>query len=312
MSTRRQQGLPPTDPPASSEQAASPPANPPASPGPRAVPAIPTLYDGLVDDAAVFPPGSAALPDAVIAHRRHRDSWYAELVGPLLIPASALTALPGLLGDDERIEVGVIADVPLARLAALCGGTDPRIRIRQIEAAVAKRGEDPVPGLRELLAQAEPGLDLHAEIPLTWGVTEALDLLAEARRDGIRATAKFRTGGLAAELYPTPVDLAGLIVACRERAVPFKLTAGLHRAVRHTDPETGFVHHGFLNVLTACLAAAAGEPLPSVTERLAGTDAVLLIEGTRPHRRQERPLWTSFGTCDLANPIADLRAVGLL
>jgi hypothetical protein len=65
-------------------------------------------------------------------------------------------------------------------------------------------------------------------------------------------------------------------------------------------------------VLTACLAAAAGEPLPAVTERLAGTDAVLLIEATRPHRRHERPLWTSFGTCDLANPIADLRAVGLL
>jgi hypothetical protein len=273
---------------------------------------VPALFAGLIDNAALLPPGAAPFARAVVQHRAHEAAWYGGLLGPLLVPATvvpeALRA-PGL----DRPPVALIGDTGIARLpaqrAALIAAGFP---VGRVEAAVAKRGEDPVPGLRELLAQAEPGLDLHAEIPLTWGVTEALDLLAEARRDGIRATAKFRTGGLAAELFPTAGDLAGLIVACRERAVPFKLTAGLHRAVRHTDPETGFVHHGFLNVLTACLAAAAGEPLPSVTERLAGTDAVLLIEGTRPYRRQERPLWTSFGTCDLANPIADLRAVGLL
>jgi hypothetical protein len=273
---------------------------------------VPALFAGLIDNAALLPPGAAPFARVVVQHRAHEAAWYGGLLGPLLVPATvvpdALRA-PGL----DRPPVALIGDTGIARVpaqrAALIGAG---YSVGRVEAAVAKRGEDPVPGLRELLDLADPGLDLHAEIPLTWGVTEALDLLADARRDGIRATAKFRTGGLAAELYPTAADLAGLIVACRERAVPFKLTAGLHRAVRHTDPETGFVHHGFLNVLTACLAAAAGESLPSVTERLASTDAVLLIDATRPHRRQQRPLWTSFGTCDLADPIADLRAVGLL
>jgi hypothetical protein len=53
---------------------------------------LPRLFAGLVDDAAVFPPGSASVPDAVSAHRRHRTAWYADLVGPLLLPASAVTA----------------------------------------------------------------------------------------------------------------------------------------------------------------------------------------------------------------------------
>src|SRR5437764_5232024 len=46
------------------------------------------LMLGLVDDAAVFPPGNASVPDAVRAHRQHRSSWYADLVGPLLVRSS--------------------------------------------------------------------------------------------------------------------------------------------------------------------------------------------------------------------------------
>ena len=94
--------------------------------------------------------------------------------------------------------------------------------------------------------------------------------------------AKFRTGGLAAELFPTPVELAAVICACRDRQLPFKLTAGLHHAVRHNDPETGFTHHGFVNILAATLAAVDGAEVVDVAERLAATDPVPLIEAVRP------------------------------
>ena len=53
---------------------------------------LPRSSHGLVDDAAVFPPGNAALPDAVAAHREHRAAWYADLVGPLLVPAVVAAA----------------------------------------------------------------------------------------------------------------------------------------------------------------------------------------------------------------------------
>ncbi|MEU7996573.1 hypothetical protein AB0B83_14730 [Micromonospora sp. NPDC049060] len=280
---------------------------------------VPALVDGLVDDAAVFPPGSAPLPAAVAAHRRHRTSWYADLVGPLLVPATRLPEVAGLLGADERIAVGVIGDVPLDRLDEVRATADPRIRVRQVEAAVAKRGEDPLPGLTELVALARRAgagpatLDaVYAELPLTFGLMGALDALAAARADGLPIAAKFRTGGLAAELFPTPAELAAVICACRDRDLPFKLTAGLHQAVRHLDPETGFTHHGFVNVLAAALAAAGGATVESVAELLTATDPRPLVQYAEAGLDAPRPLWIGFGSCSILEPLTDLIRLGLV
>lgn len=275
---------------------------------------VPRLFDRLVDDAAVFPPGSAPLTEAVAAHRRHRVAWYSGLVGPLLLPASALSDAPALLSDGERLAIGVIGDVPLGKLATIVDDLDPRLDVRQVEAAVAKRGEDPQPGLSELteLARRRPDVDVYAEVPLTWGLLGALDEIARERAAGIRIAAKFRTGGLAAELFPTPVELAAVICACRDRELPFKLTAGLHHALRHTDPETGFSHHGFLNVLAASSVAAAGAEVAAVAELLADTDPVLVVDPIRAGHDRERPLWTGFGSCSVGEPLADLIQLGLM
>ncbi|MEW2375948.1 hypothetical protein AB0883_07555 [Micromonospora sp. NPDC047812] len=280
---------------------------------------VPALLDGLVDDAAVFPPGSAPLPDAVAAHRRHRSSWYADLVGPLLVPATRLPELAGLLGADERIAVGVIGDVPLGRLDEVRTTADPRVRVRQVEAAVARRGEDPLPGLTELVALARhagagpASLDaVYAELPLTFGLMGALDALAAARAEGVPIAAKFRTGGLAAELFPTPAELAAVICACRDRDLPFKLTAGLHQAVRHLDPETGFTHHGFVNVLAATLAAAGGATVERVAELLTATDPRPLVQYAEAGLGGPRPLWIGFGSCSILEPLTDLIRLGLV
>jgi hypothetical protein len=273
------------------------------------------LLDRLVDDAAVFPPGSAPLPDAVAAHREHRAAWYAEMVGPLLVPASAIGALPALLADGESLTLGVVGDTGIDGLGPAFGelGGD-RVRVAQVEVAVAKRGEDPQPGLRALLAQLDtrPGIQAYAETPLTWGLLAALDTIAEARAGGVLVAPKFRTGGLAAELFPTPVELAAVICACRDRGLPFKLTAGLHHAVRHTDPETGFTHHGFLNVLVATTKAAEGADVTDVAETLAAIDPVPLIEAGRSRRDQDRQLWIGFGSCSVLDPLTDLIRLGLV
>lgn len=277
---------------------------------------VPPLLSGLVDDAAVFPPGNMPLPEAIAGHRKHRASWYSPLVGPLLLPASALADMPGLLdrAGDEQLEVVIIGDVPVTDLAAKIIEVDDRLRIRQVEAAVAKRGEDPQPGLRQLVAFASehPGIAGYAEVPLAWGLSAALDAIAQARSDGVRITPKFRTGGLAAELFPTPVELAAVICACRDRGLPFKLTAGLHRAIRHDDVETGFTHHGFVNILAAATAAAQGAEAAVVAEWLATTDPVPLLEALLPRRLVERPLWIGFGSCSIAEPLEDLIRLGLL
>ncbi|MEU4818063.1 hypothetical protein [Micromonospora aurantiaca (nom. illeg.)] len=278
---------------------------------------VPRLLSGLVDDAAVFPPGNAALPDAVIAHRTHRTAWFADMVGPLLLPASEIQrgSLNGLVDPAEGLVIGLIGDTGLDQLPQALDALAPDgVTARQVEAPVAKRGEDPQPGLSELMTLAGrlDGTAVYAEIPLTFGLMGALDTLAEARAAGLPVAAKFRTGGLAAELFPTPVELAAVICACRDRKLPFKLTAGLHHAIRHRDPETGFNHHGFVNVLGATLAAVGGAEVDGVAELLAATDPVRVVEPARAHRDAERPLWVGYGSCSISEPLTDLIRLGLV
>jgi hypothetical protein len=262
------------------------------------------LLVGLVDDAAVFPPGSAPVRDALAAHREHRAAWYAPMVGPLLLAPSDVD---GLAASAEELAVALVGDLAGVRKAA--AGLPAWVTLVHIESPVAKRGENPMPGLRALLTS---GFNGYAEIPLTSGLLAALDELTWARGQGIPVAAKFRTGGLAAELFPTPMELAAVICACHERGLPFKLTAGLHHAIRHTDPETGFVHHGFLNVLAAALEATTGAEPATVAEVLGGTDPVPVVEAVRARLAEHRPLWIGFGSCSIAEPLADLRRLGLL
>ncbi|MEU4425485.1 hypothetical protein AB0F81_33095 [Actinoplanes sp. NPDC024001] len=276
---------------------------------------VPPLYAGLVDDASLLPPSPIGLTDAVAKYHEHTASWYADLLGSLLVPASTVGGEPV-----PRLTAGLIGDVPVAALPV----TVEKLRaaglvIEHIEAAVARRGEDPQPGLEALRSFAEAqgraaqgGLRLFAEIPLSWGLLAALDSVAEARAAGLAIAPKFRVGGLAAELFPTPVELAAVICACRDRQLPFKLAAGLRHATRHTDPETGFTHHGFLNVLVATVMAAGGGEVAEVAEALAATHPVPLVEPARAHRDGPRPLFVGFGAANVVEPLTELVRLGLI
>jgi hypothetical protein len=274
---------------------------------------VPPLLVGLLDDAAMFPPRGASVGEALAGHRELRTAWYAALVGPLLVPADEVgplwVRLRSAAPDDEKLAIGLVG--PLTVVAGALAAAGELVTVRHIEAPVAKRGEDPMPGVRAFLTIAA-GRAGYAEVPLTWGLLAALDTLAEARAGGQEVAPKFRTGGLAAELFPTPVELAAVICACRDRDLPFKLTAGLHHALRHTDPETGFLHHGFLNVLAGSIAAADGAEAADVAEVLATTDAVPLVETARSRLEQDRPLWIGYGSCSVEEPLDDMRRLGLI
>lgn len=277
---------------------------------------VPPLFAALVDDASLLPPSPTNLPEAVAKHGEHRGAWFAGLLGPLLVPAS-------LIGNDLLAQAGPSPSVPVALISDVAVSAVPiaveKLRsagavVRHVEAAVARRGEDPQPGLAELrgLADSEKDLMVYAEIPLSWGLLAALDTVAEARADGLRMAPKFRVGGLAAELFPTPVELAAVICACRDRALPFRLAAGLRHAIRHTDPETGFTHHGFLNVLAAAAVAADGGEVAEVAEVLAATHPLPLVEPTRGRRDDERALFAGFGAVNVVEPLTELVRLGLI
>jgi len=125
-----------------------------------------------------------------------------------------------------------------------------------------------------------------------------------------------RTGGASAAAYPTGTELAGVVVGCVERGLPFKCTAGLHHAVRSTDQASGLEQHGFLNVMLAvraCVDDADGDEIAAIlAERDPASVAAAVRALDEETAGQIRWLFTSFGTCSTDEPVADLVSLGLL
>jgi hypothetical protein len=256
---------------------------------------IPAMLRGLIDDAALFPPGSAPMEAAVPAHRGYRQSWYEAMIGPFLVPQTRLGELGAHLGRGE-LRIGVIVDGELENVAADADALPPQVTVAHFESRHA--------------------LEHLAEFAPNWGRPVFVELpFGEQALDAVHPTTfipKFRTGGLAAEFFPAPETLAAAITGCRQRGLQFKLTAGLHEAVRHHDQATGFDHHGFLNVLVAVTDAADGAPTEALTATLASTDAADLAARARRVLHRPRPLWTGYGSCSIDEPLNDLTALGLL
>ena len=278
---------------------------------------IPPEYTALVDDAAIFPPGEAPLAEAVPAHRDHLTEPYAAMVGPFVVSDTRLPELAGLVepeGEPLRVTVvvtgGAGAIEPAYRWA-----TAPGLEVAGIE--VALRDLDDLAGnaRRVVAAVSQVGVDVpvHVEPPLvpgspSHGWLAALDEVASA---DLRL--KLRTGGVTADAFPAEETVATAIDAALDRELPFKCTAGLHRAVRHRAGDTGFEHHGFLNVLLATRAALDGDDVTAalseqdprvVVRRLAETGSDGLVRARR--------WFSSFGCCGVRDPYDDLVALSLV
>ena len=140
----------------------------------------------------------------------------------------------------------------------------------------------------------------------TAGWLAAADVVAAAE-----LRLKFRTGGVEADLFPAVPTVAAWIDAALDRETPFKCTAGLHHAVRHTDPATGFHHHGFLNVLAATRTALDGGDVAAVLAEEDGAALVAALPDLDTLARTRR-WFTSFGCCEVREPLEDLAALGLV
>jgi hypothetical protein len=271
-------------------------------------------WRGLVDDAAIFPPGDAPLSEAAAAHQRRRGDGYADLVGTFVVRD---TDLPDLKATPLALSVvvtGGAGQVPgVAGLARKL-----HIAVEGLEIAL-RDPADPVGAARRVVAavdaaRAEGVLDDHVpvyvEIPAscpepTW--LAAADEVAAAEH-----RLKFRTGGLEATAYPTAGTVAAWIDAALDRETPFKCTAGLHRAVRHTGDD-GFEHHGFLNVLVATRQAFDGSSRADVETILEEREPAVLVETAAELELAGARRWfTSFGSCSVSEPLDDLLALGLL
>ncbi len=268
---------------------------------------IPALFAGLCDDAAVFPPGLAPLPDAVAAHDEHVSAWYSGLVGPLVVAATALDDLAEVLRERVTpLPIAVTLPGGPAQLDGVLKAVDALpVRLDALEIAVPDgRGPDEV-----LAALSGATAPVYVEIPRD---DRRVPLLTALSGTGHRA--KFRTGGVRAELYPGEAELAAAVRAAAGAGVPFKATAGLHHALRNTDPETGFEQHGFLNLLLATDAVlhADGDPEALLAERDGAVVADRLRALDADRVAAARAGFTSFGTCSITDPLTELAGLGLL
>jgi hypothetical protein len=252
------------------------------------------LLGRLIDHAALFPPASMDMPDAMEADRRARASEHAWILDRFIVPASRLHELPR---DAPRLSV--VLDGGEGDLEAV---RDTPHAVELVEARI-----DPawIPDTQALVNEKLPGVRAFWELSPGRGLRGAVAAVREAR-----AGAKIRCGGTT---LPSVSEVAAFVAACRDAGVPFKATAGLHHPIRSGD------RHGFLNLLAAAVFADGD------LDKIIGEEdpaAFTLDEstfGVHDHRADAEAiaearaeLFVAYGSCSFDEPVEDLKALGLL
>jgi hypothetical protein len=290
--------------------------------------APPGLFEGLVDDAAMFPPGNAPVDEAVRAHLTYRSSWFAPVIGPLVVSDQrlgevgramrSLDQLKGGQGDPAQaggaVAVSVVNTTGAGGLASLAQRQVPGVRVVAVESAL--RDLDDLAGnaarVVSAAAELEEEVQVFVELPYAPGWERAVEEVEAAGHHG-----KLRTGGPAAADCPGTEQLARQLSVLVEADLSFKATAGLHHAwVTAGDNPAYPQQHGFLNLLLAVEALIEGAPEHEAARLLALTDRDAVVDSisgwsTAQAGRVRRRL-RSFGCCGVLDPVRDLVSVGLL
>lgn len=237
------------------------------------------LFAGLLDDAALFPPVSAPMREAVTAHIEHLRDDYADLVGPFVCPAAGWEEFRAVA--PAGLEVSVVGNVDAIDVSA--------VQLLAVELAEVSD------------APAVPLLnDVPVYVEVAFGDEGALDALVAS---GHRA--KLLLGGLRVGDVSSDAQLAAALSACEDRGLPFKLDAGSLPAVRARDPRTGVERHGLLNVL---VGLTEDDPAEALTER----DPAVLAEAVLEVPAEVRALFLSASVSSVGTTVAELRELGLL
>lgn len=271
---------------------------------------VPEAYRGFFDDAATFPPGRAPLREAIAAYLQRRKTPVVDSVGPAVLAIADVSKAAEIAQEiDNRAE-----PIPVSAVVPAGGLGDARQTAGRLSAGVRvvsyelKTGDDE--NVEELASRAgkvvqEDAVAVWLELRVGHINQKSIQTLREHSL-GL----KFRTGGLARELFPSTEELAEVIVTAVEAAVPFKLTAGLHEAVRFTAETSGFDHHGFLNIAAATAAAQSGASRTAVADLLSSVDSRTLIAAAG--EGSWRDSFASFGTCSVIEPVESLQHLGLM
>ncbi|WP_446665445.1 hypothetical protein [Flexivirga sp. B27] len=265
------------------------------------MPSLPTrtLFTQLVDDAAVFPPGNFSLSEAIDRRSARRGTPASDFVGPLLLPPRLIDEA---LEDHSGLVIAVIGrkETPIAQVVEAAGQVADASGHALAGVEVAA-----VDGWERVLDLEVP---VAVEVPAGAAGRELLPTLAEYSG---QVVAKLRTGSTPTTAVPSAADTAAFIAECVNVGIAFKLTGGLHRAIAHTTD--GGDQFGFLGILLGVHAALLGN---DVVAALTTRDATSVGDQIRALSEADavtiRNVFTSFGCCDVLDPIHDLADLGLV
>ncbi|MHC4909084.1 MAG: hypothetical protein ACYTF9_05115 [Planctomycetota bacterium] len=292
------------------------------------------LFAQLIDYAGLFPPAELPMAEMVAnyaTYTAHEDAW---MLGRVIVPIGRLddfeAAAEGKLPTSEDDEPWHVSGLTApAGEEALAGHLD---RLLEFNAT----HEDPANGLARVDVIELRGNDAAA-------IEAALDLMPDevfpffelppaedprgllATLVGCDAGAKIRTGGVTADLYPAPADVARFIHACATGGVPFKGTAGMHHPLRHHSTAVNTMEFGFINVFAAAVACFTHEIGPDEVRAILEEEDIAAFRfvpqglawreqrmTVREIDRARERFAVSFGSCSFDEPREDLRALGLL
>jgi hypothetical protein len=281
---------------------------------------VPALFRRLIDDAALFPPGNATMQDAVRQHLQGKVGRHADITGLFLCPAARVEELVQELeaaAPASPIELSLVVDADLSGFRdalALLRSHRALARLQMVEMAapttvdsswLVDAGQVIPAGVVKVVEPQRPPGDIAREQS---GWLHSVRRVAEHGY-----WPKLRCGGLTADAFPSNDQVAEFLRVTCALQVPFKATAGLHHAAHYTDRGTGFDHHGFLNLLLAVAQILRGQ---SPLTALSNTDGRALAREAKAMSDQltnaVRARMASYGSCSLAEPLADLADLGLL
>jgi hypothetical protein len=286
-------------------------------------PSVRAALSALIDYAGLFPPAELPVRQASDEYRKERSGPYAWMLGRFIIPDRTLRVLP----PDLTGPFSVIVQHDLDALHAVAGRRRQGAHIEALEIALPQGGAlaDAVSVVSSDISVTGDLDDLPSYLELPRGPWWS-ELLLRTTMKALRASgfgAKLRCGGLTADAFPGVREVASFIAGARSENVPFKATAGLHHPVRHLDPVTGFMQHGFLNLLAA--AALARRVTGGTLEQIVAEEDASAFAfdddafswraeriGVAELERARREGFVAYGSCSFSEPVDDLIALGML
>lgn len=278
--------------------------------GPRG---IPPLLARLVDDAALFPPGNATMPDAVRGHLDGRAGEHAGVMGLFLCHASRLPELITELIKAKPVKpvgLSLVIDTGLGGVPKALSIVESRTEILALRMVEMPAPSDVDDVWLERVSEFVPE-DVIRVIEPRRGGAEWLEGIRRVIEHG--SWPKLRCGGLSSQAFPSIDEVADFLAVVNNGGASFKATAGLHNAVRHTDDDTGFTHHGFLNLLVATARSLNGGDVKEALAETAGEKlAAEAGDLSDQNAHAVRAVFASYGSCSLTDPLDDLTQLGLL